>query len=261
MGFVTVVSAADRWRRELAAWTIPPGILATAPEPPYRLDPDAFAAGARPVAAPSTARAREVLPDDGTVLDVGCGAGAASFAIGARVGKLVGVDTSPEMLSAFAAEAARRELAVTTVHGRWPDCAAWVNPADVVVCHHVLYNVADLAPFAGALVQHARRRVVVEISDRHPWAGLGPLWEHFHAAPRPDGPTWEDALAVLQEAGYRFRAQRSFGPAPRTDTALRLRTLRRRLCLGPERDPEIAALLERLGPPPARADVTLWLDV
>lgn len=258
---MTDESAADRWRRELAAWTIPPEILSAAPESPYGLDPARFSPGERPVAAPSTARAREVLPDGGTVLDVGCGAGAASFAIGARVGKLVGVDTSTDMLSAFAAEAAQRELAVTTVQGRWPDVAAWVNPADVVICHHVLYNVAALVPFAGALVQHARHRVVVEIADRHPWAGLGPLWQHFHGTTRPDGPTWEDALAVLQEAGYRFRAQRSFGPARSRDPELRVRALRRRLCLGPERDLEIAALLGRLDPPRQQADITLWLDV
>ena len=37
---------------------------------------------------------------------------------------------------------------VTTTEGTWPTVAEPPPVADVVVCHHVAYNVSDLAPFA-----------------------------------------------------------------------------------------------------------------
>jgi hypothetical protein len=117
----------------------------------------------------------------------------------------------------------------------------------VVVCHHVLYNVADLAPFAAALTGHARRRVVVELTDRHPLVGLAPLWRRFHGLERPSGPTAGDAAAALEalgldperqdwESGDRLGFERFEELVAFT---------RRRLCLPAGRDAEVAeALLE-----------------
>ena len=73
-----------RWRRDLAAWTIPDPILAAAPEPPYAFPAELFrrraeraATGAHPT--PTTDRAAEALGGGGSVLDVGCGSGATSL--------------------------------------------------------------------------------------------------------------------------------------------------------------------------------------
>jgi hypothetical protein len=133
------------------------------------------------------------------------------------------------------------------VQGRWPEVAGRVGPADVVVCHHVLYNVADLAPFAAALTGHAHRRVVVELTDRHPLVGLAPLWRRFHGLERPSGPTAGDAAAALKALGLDPERQDwESGDRLGFDRFEELVAFtRRRLCLPASRDPEVAeALLE-----------------
>ncbi|HEX2275169.1 MAG TPA: methyltransferase domain-containing protein [Acidimicrobiales bacterium] len=256
--------AAARWADELAAWAIPPEILAAAPESPWGFPPALFQA-AEPEAvpdSPSRRRAVEALGDGGTVLDVGSGAGAASLALVPPADTIVAVDESPEMLAALAAAADERGVAHVEQVGRWPDVAASVPRSDVVVCHHVFYNVPDLAAFALALDDHARRRVVVELTATHPLTAQAPLWRHFHGIDRPEGPTAELAVAVLEEAGLTVRAEPfASPPRPRPDRAAWVAFVRRRLCLPPERDPEVDALLpadDALLRP--RQVVTVWWD-
>src|SRR5262249_10769333 len=92
-------------------------------------------------------------------------------------------------------------VAAGLVVGRWPDVAGQVEPADLVVCGHVLYNVPDIGPFATELTRHARRQVVVELTEHHPLTGLNPLWLRFHGLQRPTGPTADDAVRALRAIG------------------------------------------------------------
>jgi hypothetical protein len=163
------------------------------------------------------------------------------------------------MLASFAAAADALGVAHDQVQGRWPDAADAAPVADVVICHHVLYNVADLPPFIAALESKARGRVVVEIPERHPTSPMNPLWERFWGLQRPVTPTADDAIAVLQEMGIRPTVERFTGPA-RQPQALEVEARRARvhLCLPPEREPEVAAAVAELGSPPARDLVTLW---
>ncbi len=256
--------AAERWRTALEGWAIPQEILDAAPESPWRFSTSMFARRAeealteRPV--PSRQRALEAVPAGGTVLDVGVGGGAASLPLAPPAGLLIGVDQADDMLEAFTSAAARRGVAAQAVAGLWPDVAAAVPAADVVVCHHVFYNVADLEPFAAALTSHARQRVVVELTGEHPTSNLNPLWRSIHGLERPTTPTAEDAAAVLAEMGLEVGVEvfeRHWGrtDADRADTVA---MVRRRLCVGPERDPEIEAHLDAQAP--GRRAVALWWD-
>ena len=151
------------------------------------------------------------------------------------------------MVAAFLAAAEAAGVPAEGVQGRWPELAGRVPVADVVVCHHVLYNVADLAPFADALTGHARRRVVAELTERHPLAGLGPLWRRFWDLERPAGPGADDAVAALQALGLTvewtdWEQPERFGF---DDFDELVAFTRRRLCLPASRDGEVAeALLE-----------------
>jgi len=241
-----------RWRAQLEAWAIPEEILAAAPESPWEFPVGLFRARAERAGAggrqtPSNREAARWLPPGGSVLDVGAGAGAASLPLAGVAGRLVAVDESAAMVEAFLAAAAGAGARAEGVKGRWPEVAGRVGPADVVVCHHVLYNVADLAPFAAALTDHARRRVVVELTDRHPLVGLAPLWRRFHGLERPSGPTAGDAAAALDALGLDPRRQDwESGDRLGFDRFEELVAFtRRRLCLPADRDAEVAeALLE-----------------
>jgi SAM-dependent methyltransferase len=257
--------AAERWRAALEEWAIPEEILAQAPEDPWPLPVEPFLAVAGGPLSVSHRRALEALPRDGRVIDVGVGGGAMSRPLAAAGAHVVAVDTAQEMLAASGA--------ATTVLGRWPDVAAVAGVADVVVCGHVLYNCPDLAPFLRALGAAARRRVVVEITDRHPRVSHEEqaLWRHFWQLERPRGPGWEDAVAVLREIGVepeveRWERRRGFAFRSRDDLVA---GFRRRLCLPADRDREV---LEVLGPWLVHEDgrwlvggrprglVTLWWD-
>lgn len=266
-------TAAGRWREALAAWAIPEEILARAPESPWGFPVELFASRADAATGqltPSNRRALEVLAEGGTVLDVGCGAGAASLPLAGRASALVGVDPSPRMLEEFRARATAAGVRVETVEGSWPEVGPRTPVADVVVCHHVLYNAPDLPAFVLALTDHARARVVVELTERHPMSPLNPLWLRFHGLPRPTSPTAADAVEVLRELG--LDPHREDWQSPGTGGFSRLEDLvawvRRRLCLTPDRDPEV---LEAIGDEvvrredgtfgfPPRAVVTLWWD-
>jgi SAM-dependent methyltransferase len=241
--------ALARWREQLDGWAIPEEILAAAPESPWAFPVGLFRsrarrAGSRP-ATPSNREAARSLPPGGSVLDVGAGGGAASLPLAGVAGRLMAVDESADMVAAFLAAAEAAGVPASGVEGRWPEVAGRVAPADVVVCHHVLYNVADLAPFADALTGHARRRVVAELTERHPLVGLAPLWRRFHGLERPSGPGADDAVAALEALGLRvarqdWESQDRFGF---DDFDELVAFTRRRLCLPAERDPEVAAAL------------------
>lgn len=256
--------AAERWAAELAAWAIPTEILEAAPESPYTLSPELFRPQRRPAGELSTTRALAALDGGGSVLDVGCGAGAAGLALSPPAHSVTGVDAAADMVAAFCEEAALRGVVAVGVVGRWPDVAPTVDAADVVVSHHVAYNVADLAGFLLALDAHARRRVVLELTAEHPWARLADLWRHFHGTSRPGGPTAALAAEVGREAGLEVQLETAPPPAaPQPlDPDVLVAMARRQLCLPAERDPEIAAAWAQLGgfPPAPRATVTLWWD-
>ncbi len=272
------MTEAARWRDQLAAWAIPEEILAAAPEPPWGFSTELFrrrAEGAvRAAPTPTTRRALEALPEGGTVLDVGVGGGAMSLPLAERAGTIVGLDAQPDMVALFRTGAAAVGVDAQIVIGTWPDAVDQVDVVDVAIAGHVAYNVPALGPFAVALGTSARRRALLELTERHPLAWMSDLWAHFHGLARPDGPTAEDARAVLAEIG--IVAQRedrlvisaeAGGGFARREEAIHL--VRKRLCLPADRDGEIA---ERLGDRLRKIDelwdvgaakrtiVTLWWD-
>ncbi len=231
----------DRWRVDLAAWAIPQHILDQAPASPWTPE-----------------RACEALPLGGSVLDIGAGAGAASLPLLDRAGALIAVDQDEPLLVELTKQAGAERDKVRTIVGTWPDLAGDVGPANVVVCHHVLYNVPELKPFIDALDAHARSRVVIEVTAQHPLARLNPLWARFHGLERPTRPTWEDALRTIRSFHKDVHVERS--PASTTPAFGSWQELvgatTRRLCLPFERQAEVADALTELGA--VASDPSTW---
>jgi len=269
------MSAVGKWREALAALAIPKEIQEAAPDSPWNLPIEPFRRRAEAALAggssPSLEKALEALPDGGVVIDVGVGAGAASLPLHPKASLIVGVDASEGMLKEFQAMAAKVGSKVETVLGAWQDVHDQAPQADVVVSHHVVYNVANLSLFVPALTQHAAHRVVLEMTGHHPWAWAGDLWMHFHGIDWPQKPTADDAEAALAEMGLPVgridhESSRRSGAASRESVVA---NVRRRLCLSADRDPEIIEVLgDRLteheggwsAGPSSQKLTTLWWD-
>jgi ubiquinone/menaquinone biosynthesis C-methylase UbiE len=256
--------AATHWKDALASWAIPDSILVQAREDPWALPVGLFE-HRDPHLSPSHRRALEALKAGDTVLDVGAGRCAMSLPLRPPAQRIVAVDSAPAMLE--------NSPAGETILGRWPDVAAQAKQASVVVCGHVLYNVADLAPFITALNEAATGRVVIEITRSHPRnrALERELWKHFWNLERPHGPTWEDAVAVIREAGIEpnvelWESEQRGGFSSLEEL---VSWMRRTVCLDPAREDDVRPIVLkytserdgrwRLSSEP-RALTTLWWD-
>ncbi|MGH2731374.1 MAG: class I SAM-dependent methyltransferase [Actinomycetota bacterium] len=262
------------WREASLGWGIPEEILARAPQSPWGYRKKIFARRAeRQIEARegrSLSRAEEALPRGGSVLDVGAGGGASCLPLAERAASIVALDSDPDMLESLVSRGAQLQVPVSTITGRWPDVAPETPVTDVVVCHHVLYNVPELEPFVEALTSHARCRVVVEMTVRHPLMPGNPLWLRFHGLLRPERPSADDAVAALQALGLNPRQERWITPSVWSYDSFEemVDEWTRRLCLTDERKPEVAEALIDLGVDPAhpvglgagRPVVTIWWD-
>ncbi|MGH7764479.1 MAG: class I SAM-dependent methyltransferase [Candidatus Dormibacteraceae bacterium] len=93
-----------------------------------------------------------------TVIDAGAGTGRHAVPLAARAEWVTAVEPSEGM---------RAQIEVpdnmTIVASTWED--AEVAPADLVICCHVLYGVADAVPFIAKLDRSARERVFVMLRE------------------------------------------------------------------------------------------------
>lgn len=256
---------AQVWREDLDSWAIPDDILSQAIEPPWAHPVAMFTVEGEVADSPSHRRAREALPEGGSVLDVGSGGGRASFALVPPVSYVVAVDHQQGMLDAYAQAAAERGVAHDEFLGDWPDIADEVPEADVVVCHHVAYNVRDIVPFLQALNDHARRRVVLEVPMNHPMSNMNELWKRFWDLDRPTKPTGDDLEAIALALGFDAHLDEwedeTWGKRVEMPEAERVRFARIRLCLTEDRDAEVAAALLAQKDAQPRRVATLWWDV
>jgi SAM-dependent methyltransferase len=266
---------ADRWKTDLAAWAIPGHITAAVSESPWVLPRQVFARRADRLAGapcgPSYQREWAALDPPGSVLDVGSGAGAACLPLLRRATSLTAVDTDPGMLELLAQRAVSMGTAASQVLGSWPAVAATTPPADVVTCHHVVYNVPEPVSFLSELTSHARRRVVVETTAKHPLTTLNPFWLKFHGLQRPVTPVAANLLEILTAMGLRPRSEtwtRDGAPDYASFDEL-VDVTRRRLCLPPQRAGDVGAALAEAGIDPVhpvdlgssgREVVTIWWD-
>ena len=179
-------------------------------------------------------------------------------------GELIAVDHQQGMLDAFAAAASERGVAHAEFLGDWPGIADEVPQTDVVVCHHVAYNVRDIVPFLQALNDHARRRVVLEIPMNHPLSNMNALWKKFWDLDRPTEPIGDDLLAIACAMGFDAHLEvwqdETWGKRVEMPQEERVRMARIRLCLTEDRDAEVAAALLAQQDAQPKTVATLWWD-
>lgn len=129
-----------------------------------------------------------------TLIDVGAGAGRHVVPLAQRLEWVTAVEPSEGMRSHIPPLDN-----VTVVASTWED--AEVAPADVVICNHVLYGVADPVPFIEKMNRHARERVFVMMRESdlpHP-AEL--VRQRLSGARRPRMPRFSDLFMLLIHLG------------------------------------------------------------
>lgn len=196
--------AIARWRRLLEEWALPDDLLASVPDSPYGWSPELWKrreqiAGEQDTETPTSAIVRSLMPDRGSLLDVGAGTGRASLSHAAEGHRLTAVEKNPDLAEVLRRRSAESDLAVELIEGVWPEVATAVETHDVAMCAHVVYDVQDVEPFLAALAAHARSGVVVELTPDHPWSGLTPYYRALHDLERPDGPTHQDFVSVVEQ--------------------------------------------------------------
>ena len=179
-----------------------------------------------------------MVSEDMTVLDVGGGAGRFAIALALRRGAAVTVvDPSPSMLEQL--EASVSEIGgvnVTGVNSGWE--SARVDSADLVLCSHVVYGVADVRPFVQKLQDHARRRVVLVSFVDSPQAGVAPLWEPVYGEERVNLPALPELMNALWEMGIypNVRMLAPTGPQSFESVEAAVEEVGGRLFIGPDVD-------------------------
>lgn len=255
------MTLASKWSSDLVAWGIPSEILDQAPESPWIHPPALFSVPANIPDTPSHQRAREVLSENSSVLDIGCGGGIAAFAVAPPAGKVIGIDHQSEMLTMFASSAEERGLLHQEILGDWPDVQNQAPDADVVTCHHVVFNVSRIEDFLIALDAHATKRVIIEMPQQHPLSTMTQAWKHFWNLDRPQGPTSSDLVAIAESLGFNPKFENWSHPVrSNISEAENIEFTRIRLCLPADRDLEVAEFLATHPAAPERKLTTIWWD-
>ena len=256
-----MTTAVGKWKSDLATWAVPQEILDQAEVAPWFHPAALFAIPETIWDSPSHQRAREAMPVGGSVLDIGCGGGIAAFAITPPASHVMGVDHQREMLDMFEKNAADRGLTAETFEGFWPALADSVPNADVVTCHHVVYNVGEIETFLKALDSHARKRVVIELPLVHPMTPRNAGWKHFWNLDRPTSPTIDDFMNVLAELGFPANVEKFAGKILLDEGEDdRVEYTRMRLCLPDSRRGEIEEFLALNPSPTSRELAVVWWD-
>jgi len=153
-----------------------------------------FAASMRQQADPFLPFLEAWLRPERTLIDAGAGYGRHAVPLAARLDWVTAVEP---------AEAMRAQIPpldnLTVVASSWED--AEVAAADLVICSHVLYGVAEPVPFLQKLAACARERVFVYLRARQQLAVPDELYRFLAGHPRARQPVFQDLYNLLRQLG------------------------------------------------------------
>jgi SAM-dependent methyltransferase len=146
------------------------------------------------------AKVLEFVTPETVVLDVGAGGGRYAVPLAGHARAVVAVEPAAPMVRVLREEAARAGVHnLRIVESDWE--RAEVEPADVVICSHVIYPIADVVPFLRKLDAKMGRVCLLALHAGQPPWELDDLWRHFHAEPPRPQPTYIDAYNLLHQLG------------------------------------------------------------
>lgn len=156
----------------------------------------------------------EFVSPDQTVLDVGAGGGRLALPIALKCRSLVAVEPSESMASVLTQQAQESGIEnVSVVQAEWQD--ARVDPADVVLCAHVIYTIRDIGGFLRKLDTHAKKNVLIVAYNAPPQSQIYGLWKEVHGKERLPLPSLPQLKEVLEELGIDFKVRMLPAQPPR----------------------------------------------
>ena len=163
-----------------------------------------FAGQFRPdLAGPEDPTLRLIAPmvsPDWEILDVGAGGGRLALLLARLCRRVTAVEPSAAMAAELREAARINDIGnVSVVETTWEE--ADVQPADLVVCAHVLYTSREVGAFLRKMEERARARVVVALFTDTPQWQLFPFWERVYGEERLRLPGLTDLMGVLWEMG------------------------------------------------------------
>ena len=129
-----------------------------------------------------------------TLIDVGAGAGRHSIPLADRLEWVTAVEPSEGMRAHLPALPN-----LTVIASAWED--AEVAPADLVICSHVLYGVADVVPFVEKMERSARERVFIMLREGPVPHPANVLRDRLATHPAPRITQFSDLFLVLLQLG------------------------------------------------------------
>ncbi len=129
-----------------------------------------------------------------TLIDVGAGAGRHAVPLAGKLEWVTAVEPSEGMRSHLPALPN-----LTVIASTWED--AEVAPANLVICSHVLYGVADVVPFVEKLERSARDRVFVMLREGPVPHPANVLRDRIASPPLPPIPQFSDLFMLLLQLG------------------------------------------------------------
>lgn len=145
-------------------------------------------------------RVFQYVDSETTVVDVGSGVGRLTIPLASRAKRVIAVERAGAMVELLRAELRAAGLDNVEVIARdWE--LAEISPADVVVCAHVLYPIAEAAEFVRKLDATATRAVFVQLHAEQPDVPAIDAWREVYAAERLPQPGFVEAVNLLAQLG------------------------------------------------------------
>ena len=148
-------------------------------------------------------RLRSRLQPDDVLLDVGAGGGRLALPLSLSCSSVTAVEPSPSMCAVLRETADEYSIDINVIESDW--VSAQVEPADVILCSHVVYVIEDIGAFVRKINSNARRLVLMVVFQSAPQSQMYTLWEQVHEEYRHPLPSLPHFTPVLDEMGISYQ--------------------------------------------------------